>query len=414
MIARLNYLLILLLLSQLSFSQEFLSDSSNSFSPQQEVQDATYFQLQAKRSGSPSIALKYLYQALALRTNKQDDNWEADLRINISSSLFRIGETQQAFSQLLTAEKLYKSAGNISSQGEVFSKMANFYLHNEAWADAEKNYKTALGLQQLAGEHKLAAKASLFLADISLHKKDLGAAIKHLSYSQKLYESLEDKNGIANTFVKFSEVYRLQKSYSKAEQLIIKRTLPLFRSTGYLAGRVDCFDALGKIYRSQNRNSEAKWFFIQANTQARAINDQEGIITSLVNLGKVKVNIGDYNLAKRDFKEAEALANKKGDLLLMASVKNAYSELYERQGNKIGALNASEKSEDLTDSLNSHFTAQAESAKVAIAEPEQVTVIPAKAEVKTPIKTDNYLILKIIVLAIVIFLGILLFLKKIK
>lgn len=413
MISRLQFLLAFLLLSHQSFSQEILSDTTTGRN-QEVIQDAAYFKLLAKRSTSPSSSLKYLYKALALRTADQDDNWEAALRVNIAASLFKIDETQQAISQLLTAEKLYRLTGNVSAQGEVFSQIADFYFRNEAWNEAEKNYKAALALQQSAGEQRLAAKASLFLAEIAIHNNDLSTAVKRLSYSKTRYESLEDKNGIGNTYVKLSEVYRLQKNYAKAEQLIIKSTLPLFRSTGYLAGRVECFDALGKIYRSQNRNSEAKWFFIQANTQARAINDQEGIILSLINLGKVKVNIGDYNLARKDFKEAEMLADKRNDLFLMALVKNAYAGLYKREGNKGGAVNAANRSEDLTDSLNNYFSAQTELAKIAKVQIKPLVKSAIKLNVAESENTDFFFILKNIALAIVIFLSILLFLKKIK
>lgn len=409
----LKFLLVFLVVSHQSFSQETFSDTTTG-QTQEVIQDAAYFKLLAKRTISPSSSLKYLYKALALRTAGHDDNWEAALRVNIAASLFKIGETQQAVSQLLTAEKLYRLTGNLSAQGEVFSQVADFYLRNEAWTDAEKNYKTALALQQSAGEQRLAAKASLLLAEIAIHNGNLSTAVKRLNYSKAQYESSEDKNGIGNTYVKLSEVYRLQKNYAKAEQLIIKSTLPLFRSTGYLAGKVECFDALGRIYRSQNRSSEAKWFFIQANTQARAINDQEGIILSLINLGKVKVNIGDYNLARKDFKEAEMLAEKRNDLFLLALVKNAYAGLYKREGNKNGAVNASKRSEDLTDSLNNYFSAQTELAKIAKVEPKPLVKSAVKLNIPEPENTDIFLLIKNIALAIVIFISILLFLKKIK
>ncbi|MGV3508894.1 MAG: hypothetical protein ACO1N7_06350 [Sphingobacteriaceae bacterium] len=396
-------------------AQDVQPDSIKLNAPHQiaETKDALYYQQQAKRSEKPGQALDLLRKALSLSDAGQDENWVADVRVEMASALFKSGKSKQAFSELLTAEKIYSETGNRSSQGNVLSIMARFYEKNAAWKEAEGYYKTSLKIHESIENHSASATSALHLADLALIQNNLSEANKNISYAIKKYESLNDKTGLALSYVKLAEIYRRKKQYKKGEKLIIGSALPFFRSTGYQSGRIDCFDVLGKIYFSQKRYSEAKWFFIQANTQSRDLNDIDGITSSLINLGKVKVAIGDYNLAKRDFKEAQILATNRKNLFLMASVKEAYAGLYKKLGNASGSENATILSAELKDSLNNLYYAQAESARTARVEP--ILVLEKKKIAVIPVnKADDLLIVKIIGAALAILLIVFLILRMIK
>jgi tetratricopeptide (TPR) repeat protein len=378
----------------------------------QEVKDALYYQQQAKRADNAHEALELSKKALSLRSANLDENWVADVRVNMASALLRIGIIKEAFSEFLTAEKIYTETGNISSKANTLALMAKFYEQNAAWKDASYYYKSAQKLYQSIGKLNQAALIALHLTDISLIQNNLAEANGHVSYSIRQFDLLNSKTGLGLSYVKQAEIFRRQKQYKKAERLILKSALPFLRSTGYRAGRIGCFDVLAKIYRSQSRYSEAKWFFIQANTQARKLNDVEGIIISLINLGKVKVQIGDYDLARRDFKEAQLLASQQGNLFLQAEVKDAYAFLYKEIGSQIRFEAASESAEELKDSLTSYLNARAESARTA--EIKIVPVSKKKTHTTVPGKKEDFLIAKIIAASFTILIIILLVLRKLK
>lgn len=396
-------------------AQDIQPDSIKINAPHQtdETKDALYYQQQAKRSENPAQALEFLKMALTLRSSVQDENWIADVKVEMASALFKSGKSKQAFSELLTAEKIYSKTGNRSSQGNVLSIMARFYEKNAAWKEACDYYKTSLKINESIENHSASATNALHLVDISLIKNNLSEANKNISYAIKKYETLNDKTGLALSYVKLAEIYRRNKQYKKGEKLIIGSALPFFRSTGYQSGRIDCFDVLGKIYFSQKRYSEAKWFFIQANTQSRDLNDIDGITNSLINLGKVKVAIGDYHLAKRDFKEAQTLAASRNNLFLMANVKDAYAGLYKKLGSVSRSENANILSAELRDSLSNFYYAQAESARTARVEP--IPVLEKKKNLTVAVsKADDLLIVKIVGAALAILLIVFLILKMIK
>jgi len=352
----------------------------------EQVKDAFYYRLQARRDTNQDKALELLDKAIALRTKKQDADWIADVRVERAVLLLKKGDSKHAFSELLTAEKIFTETHNNISKANVLFIMANFYERNAGWEEATKYYKNAQQLQEAENNSLLAALISLRLTDIALNQNDLEEANRHASYAIKQYQSLNDKTGLGLSYVKLAEIYRREKQYSKGEKLILKSALPFFRSAEYQTGRIGCFDVLGKIYHSQKKYSQAKWFFIQANTQARALDDVNEIITSLINLGKVKVDIGDYKLAQRDFSEAKTLASELDNLFLMANVNDAFAILYKKTGNQSGSEDAQAFSEKLKDSLDIYYYAEVESAKTAKIIPEPVL---AKKKSK-PVHKDGY------------------------
>jgi tetratricopeptide (TPR) repeat protein len=380
----------------------------------EEAKDALYYQQQAKRAGSVPQALELLSKALSLRTAQQDESWVANVRVEMGSAFLKSGRIKAAFSEFLTADKLYASAKNHNSQAELHRIMARFYERNTSWNEAEKYYKSAQEHFEKSEDPGGAANVALHLADLFLVKKELSNAGPHIRYAAAVYEKLNDKTGVALAYLKQAEIHRRRRQFKKAESLVLTSALPMFRSSGYLAGRIECFDVLGNVYFDQKRYSEAKWFFIQANTQSKALNDTEGAIYSLVNLAKVKAQIGDLALAKKDIEEAQKLAKRRNSLQLLSRVKDGLAFVQDKAGNREQALMANFQSDQLQDSLDTYYTAQVAAAKVAKARPEPIVTKPAPKKSASNESSDRMLIAKLSALALGILFLIFLILKKIK
>jgi hypothetical protein len=73
-------------------------------------------------------------------------------------------------------------------------------------------------------------------------------------------------------------------------------------------GLRDAYANLSKVYYSQNKYTEAKWFILQANALSRARRDTPNIISSLLTLAAIKSEIKDYKLAISDLNEAWQLS----------------------------------------------------------------------------------------------------------
>ena len=69
---------------------------------------------------------------------------------------------------------------------------------------------------------------------------------------------------------------------------------------------------LVNLYITENRYSEAKWYLLQCNYFGHKSNNSNAIIASLVSLGMLKADIGEYDQARDDLKEAQTLCQQQG------------------------------------------------------------------------------------------------------
>jgi tetratricopeptide (TPR) repeat protein len=121
------------------------------------------------------------------------------------------------------------------------------------------------------------------------------------------------------------------KRYYQSEAL--NYTMLALHNYSYYAdtlGMRTCFDYLAKVYQSQKKYSQAKWFLLQSNKISRNQHDTFNIITSLVKLSGVKMDNKDYKLAMRDLNEALALSTKNKMPHLEALVQQNFAFLYNR------------------------------------------------------------------------------------
>ncbi|MES2267978.1 MAG: hypothetical protein V4520_14550 [Bacteroidota bacterium] len=72
------------------------------------------------------------------------------------------------------------------------------------------------------------------------------------------------------------------------------------------------FSELAKIYVSENRLSEAKWYYLQSILISKQQNDHQHTISNLISLALIKADLGDLTQAQQDLAEARDLARTTG------------------------------------------------------------------------------------------------------
>jgi tetratricopeptide (TPR) repeat protein len=90
------------------------------------------------------------------------------------------------------------------------------------------------------------------------------------------------------------------------------------------------FDALTRVYLSQRKYSEAKWFTLQSNKISRQVKDVPNIISSLIKLSAIKMELKEYKMAMRDLDEALRWSVGNKIPKLEAVVQQNYAYLYNR------------------------------------------------------------------------------------
>ncbi|MDB4999507.1 MAG: hypothetical protein JWR76_584 [Mucilaginibacter sp.] len=142
------------------------------------------------------------------------------------------------------------------------------------------------------------------------------------------------------------------KRYYQSEAL--NYTMLALHNYSYYAdtlGMRTCYDYLAKVYQSQKKYSQAKWFFLQSNKISRNKHDTFNIITSLVKLSGVKMDNKDYKLAMRDLNEALTLSTKNKMPNLEALVQENFAFLYNRMKNYEKGDQASKRATEIYEKI---------------------------------------------------------------
>ncbi|WP_461453087.1 hypothetical protein [Mucilaginibacter sp.] len=135
---------------------------------------------------------------------------------------------------------------------------------------------------------------------------------------------------IAGTYLNYDTIISKRKRYIYQENAIAYTLQAIHYYSRYndTTGLRTSFDNLAKVYRSEKKFSQAKWFILQSNTLARAKNDVPNIISSLLELALIKTDIKDYTLAMRDLNEALKLSSANHLSKTESDVQMGYVTLY--------------------------------------------------------------------------------------
>ena len=87
------------------------------------------------------------------------------------------------------------------------------------------------------------------------------------------------------------------------------------------------FSDLAQLYVKQNRYSEAKWYFLQSSYLSRQQNNDRLTISNLSKLAMVKLEIGDFVLAREDLREARDIAASRGWLLELIAAEKQLDQI---------------------------------------------------------------------------------------
>lgn len=121
---------------------------------------------------------------------------------------------------------------------------------------------------------------------------------------------------------------RLKTEYQENALKYTLLSLHQFSRMDDSVGLRTAFDRLTRVYHDQKKYSQAKWFILQSNTIARQQNDVPNIIQSLITLADIKMDIHDFDLARRDLREALQLSSANCFANQQSAVMLSYARLY--------------------------------------------------------------------------------------
>jgi hypothetical protein len=287
-------------------------------------------------------------------------NFKRELkRINtlpLSSSLRDSLKDASEEVHLISVLNHYKNEMNESYYADWQNNLAIFYL-----LAGETNKANALLLESLKIKEKLGSIEDqlLVLNNLALLEANAGNNIKALSLYDQLLEQAKKAMNINNQAKSYLAIAKLEAqsgNFSSAHNLIIKKSMPLLQKSKNYSGIVIALNDLASFKEMQEKDTEAKWIYLQAVDVARMHNDEKGLAISFYNLAQLKSRIGDDNLSISDFIASKDLAIKHEMEDLLVEIQDGLGDAYLKLNDyKAAALALNEYQSLKTNLLNQHL-----------------------------------------------------------
>lgn len=269
------------------------------------------------------------YRSALLTAPVRDELWEAGIRTEMGKLSLRL-KSKEAIVQLLKACSIYEKHSDLKGQAEAMALLARVYQSNGLTAEAQKVYTDLYSVQLEWGEAVLAGNTASYVSDLFIKKKNYKEAFKYADLAKIAYDKVCRRDSLGAIYLKIARIKRQEKKIRLAEFYVISKALPFYSSADDFKGRIKSFEFLAGMYRDLKLYSQAKWFYLQAKTQALAINDTLSTITSLLNLSVLKTITGELAMAKEDLAKAELLSKEEKYTCLTNSYKVRYRTLFKK------------------------------------------------------------------------------------
>ncbi|WP_133166390.1 tetratricopeptide repeat protein [Sphingobacterium haloxyli] len=199
----------------------------------------------------------------------------------------------------------------------------------------EGTVSQTLGLLQSALQHAQKtpnvsdiAVIQFNLANIYLYDKN----IQQAGYFQEAFynTAVQQKDILdqANSLLKIALIQAYDQDYRSAENNIIRKAIPLLNRAKAYEQKVIAWQTLARIYQLQNKHTEAQWFLIQARDLANNKNFGRELAEIEYMLASSKFVQKNYNVAKKEFLQADKLAKSEDNKLLQLAIIDKLGQIY--------------------------------------------------------------------------------------
>lgn len=255
------------------------------------------------------------------------------LSLNISVSAISYYQRQYYFNTLPKQLDFYAKANLLNHQAGLYKMLAVTETLSGDLNIAYHHFNKALFLYQAQLNHIQVAQTASYLYHLSLLFGEDKAAADFNDIVIASFRVIENDKKRIEALLQQNDLLLRTGDLKQAEQQILTKILLMAYRVNSKQAEMDCYLQLGRVYWHQNKFTEAKWFFVQANILANKLNHREGMIRSLLMLAKVKNIIKDYSLALADLKLANSLLNSQNSYFKPDILKNMAST-YQKLGDE--------------------------------------------------------------------------------
>lgn len=201
-------------------------------------------------------------------------------------------------------------------------------------SDFERSLQAAKEAEDLAKSEQrpaLEAKAILFQGVGIYFQGNHDKALEQYLRALKLYESIQDKQGMAIVLNELGTLYKKQNDLDKSQQSF-QQALDLSTAITDSVQIANSMNNLGIVYELRKDFDKAMDLYLKSAVIKEKLNDKNGVCYNLDNIGHLLGLTGKYDEARIYFDQAIALRKELGDQMGLAISLNNMGELLHEKG----------------------------------------------------------------------------------
>ena len=335
-------------------------------------------------------ATQHLQKAIEIASALEDKELEGSARNNLGLVFDEHGDYKQSLEQYQRALELHRSTHFERGEGDTLGNIGGVYLLLGKFKEALPYYQQALAISERLGLKPASSddlgNIALCLAgtgdidgalksfdqalevahDTGLAKEEadwhkgkgttlvgLGrfdTALREYAAAEQVYQQAGLKRELVEALIDTGQVYELLGDAVAAEERF-EQARQLAHEIGNTSGEGDSFIALGDLERRRKNYDSADAHFKQALDKARGTGEERTIVSALVRQSMNDVDRKRYQSALQSASEAQQIAQRSGNLPVMALSHYVLGELRRSQAQLPQALEAYSAAQDLQKQL---------------------------------------------------------------
>jgi tetratricopeptide (TPR) repeat protein len=306
------------------------------------------------RLQNPSKSKVFLEEALNL-ARKSNDKEE------IAISLNTLGFLQNNSDNYSLALNSYQEAINIfielnenNSKGkeiaQLYYQIGSLYKTLGDYQKAIENCISGLKIYETLQDKTGIALIYRVMGSIYKYKEDFEKSLFYYFSGLKINEEIGNQSGIANSYNNIGIVYLLMQDYEKALNYY-KKSLEINLAENIESEAAINMGNIGVVYLEMNQLDSAYYYFSKRYSTALLHNDKKGITVSLESFGDFYLKKKEYTKAIEFYKRALPMSREIGILEISKNILRNMSDIYQEKSDFSNGLVYYKSYINLRDSL---------------------------------------------------------------
>jgi len=303
------------------------------------------------RDSNPPKAVEYGEEALGLLGDFKEERMKGAVFNNLAWAYYNLSEFQIALDHANSSLEIAQEINDLRLKSATLNNIGAIYYKQNDFVKALEQYLLALEIQEELQDSFNIASSYNNIGLIFFSTKDYNKSLEYLSKALEIYEELNANINIAYTTLNIAGTYSNLDNSEKAldyclSSLKYSEEIGNERLSGIILTNIAIM-----YYDDFDNKNEALEYFNKALIIAQKYNDKRNTAISLHNIGSIHKDLGLYEVAMKEEREALKFAQEINDYSQIAEIIGEISSIYAKMNNFQNAYEYHVKFKALNDSI---------------------------------------------------------------